>query len=386
MIAVKKRVLMLSGIAFAMLLSAPALAEIHRESQEQSYPAAKFKEIAVLNLAGKVQLKGSAGSDIVVRAHLVGEGDSAAEAREAAGKLELDASTSGETIEIVTRYPVNEYDDFVYRRDTDSDGGFFDWGSRTTTTYLDERVSVRSGGRGLAVHADYEILVPAGVRVIFDNKVGDISAENVDGELRLDTSSGSVDVNGGKGRVVADTGSGSIEVKNREGEVMADTGSGGVDLRDIRGNVEADTGSGGVNAFNITGDVRADTGSGGVDLGNITGSVWVDTGSGGVDGRNLQEVRELEIDTGSGSVELDGDFSKMKRMMIDTGSGGVRMRTKGTLNMTLQVSAGSGGVRVDLPEMKNVRTGRNELEATVGNGDGRGVIDTGSGSVRITSE
>lgn len=381
-----KKKFLLSSLALA-LLSTPVLAEVHKDSREQKYPAAEVTEISVLNLAGKVLLKGTDGDEIIVRADLIGVGDDPAEAREAASLLGLEASQSGDRVEIITRYPVDDYDDFVYQREGEADGGgLFGWGSSTTTNYMDERVSVRNSGRGLAVHADYELLVPAGVRVIFENKVGDIRAENVNGEMRLDTSSGSVGVMGGVGDVSADTGSGRIEISDREGNVVADTGSGGVELRDIRGDVEADTGSGGVDASGITGDVRADTGSGSVELANVTGSVWVDTGSGGVDGRDLKNVRELEIDTGSGSVELDGDFSTLERMLIDTGSGGVRMRTRGTLNMHLTVSAGSGGVRVDLPEMSNVRTGRGEFEARIGAGEGRGVIDTGSGGVRITSE
>ncbi|HEX6930487.1 MAG TPA: hypothetical protein VF267_14625, partial [Gammaproteobacteria bacterium] len=344
-------------------------------------------EVAVLNLAGNVILKGTDGDELVVKAFLTGEASSADEARRNAGLLSLDINQQGERVEIVTVYPVDEYDEYVYRRDgEDDDGGFFGWGSRTTTSYLDERVSIKSGGDGLAVHVDYELLVPDGIAVTFEDKVGTISAENVNGDLLLDTSSGAITVSGGKGSISADTGSGEIRVSDHAGDVLADTGSGGVTVRKVTGDVDADTGSGGVEIVDVTGDVHIDTGSGGADLENVSGNVLVDTGSGGVDGHNLQNVRELEIDTGSGSVELDGDFSALERMMIDTGSGGVRMRTRGTLNMHLTVSAGSGGVRVDLPGMANVRTGRGEFEAKIGNGEGRGVIDTGSGGVRITSE
>lgn len=373
--------LVLAGLLFASAASAADW----KDTKEQRYPATDVSEIAVLNLAGSVLVKGTDDKEIVIRATRVAEGRDAAEAQRFGEMLKLDSATHGKRVEITTVYPVNEYDEYVYHRD-DRGRGLFDWGSSTTTTYMGERVAVRSGGSGLAAHVDYEVLVPAGVAIVFDNKVGRIRAENVDDRLRLDTSSGEIDVTGGTGEVIADTGSGEISVSDREGDVSADTGSGGVTVNKVRGKVDADTGSGGVDIRNVVGDVRIDTGSGGADLENVTGSIWVDTGSGGVDGRNLQNVRELEIDTGSGSAELEGDFSKLEYMMIDTGSGGVRIRTAGTLNMQLTASAGSGGVRVDLPDMKNVRTGRGEFEATIGNGKGRGVIDTGSGSVRILGE
>lgn len=360
-----------------------AAAETYSDTKEHSF--SNVSEIAVLNLAGSVSLMGTSGKDLVVKATMNGEAGNADEARQFAEMLSLDIKTTGNRVEIVTVYPVGEYDKYIYHRGKDAMGGLFNWGSSSTTTYMGERVTVRSSGSGAGMHVDYQIHVPEGVAVTFDNKVGVIRAENVEGKLRLDTSSGAINVSGGSGEVIADTGSGEIDVIERKGDVSADTGSGGVTVRKVEGDIEIDTGSGGADVIDVVGDVRVDTGSGGVDLENVTGSVWVDTGSGGVDGRNLQNVRELEIDTGSGSAELEGDFSQLERMMIDTGSGGVRMKTKGTLNMQLTVSAGSGGVRVDLPEMKNVRTGRGEFEAEIGNGKGRGVIDTGSGGVRITS-
>lgn len=384
----KRTALYFLGLLFGLTLCSAAAAEVHKETREHRFAASEVSSIAILNLAGSVTITGTDGDELVVMATLTGEARSADDAKRNAGLLSLDIEQDGGQVEILTVYPVEEYDEYIYYRgEEDDDGGFlgFDWGSSTTTSYMDERVSVRSGGDGIGMHVDYELQVPRGVTVTFENKVGTINAENVNGELRLDTSSGAIAVSGGEGDVSADTGSGEVEISDRRGDVLADTGSGGVTIRGVTGEVEADTGSGGVDVKDVTGDVAIDTGSGGADLENVTGSILVDTGSGGVDGHNLKNVRELKIDTGSGSVELDGDFSALEDMMIDTGSGGVRMRTTGTLNMRLSVSAGSGGVRVDLPEMSNVRTGRGELEATIGNGEGRGVIDTGSGGVRITS-
>jgi len=382
MLITKKMSLRALGVLLGFTLCTAAVAEVHKDTREHRFTTS---EIAILNLAGAVKITGTEGKELVVRAILTGEARKADDARRNAELLSLDVQEQGDRVRIVTVYPVEEYDEYIYNRGEDDDGGFFGWNSRTTTSYMGERVAIRSGGDGLAAHVDYELLVPAGVTVTFENKVGTIQAENVDGELRLDTSSGEITVRGGEGDVTADTGSGEIQVSDRKGDVFADTGSGGVIVSKVVGDVEADTGSGGVEVSDVTGDVAIDTGSGGADLENVVGSIMVDTGSGGVDGRNLKNVRELEIDTGSGSVELDGDFSALERMVIDTGSGGVRMRTTGSLNMQLSVSAGSGGVRVDLPGMSNVRSGHGEFEATIGDGKGRGVIDTGSGGVRLTS-
>lgn len=371
-------------VAAALAWAGPVLAEVHQETHEHRFSADEVNELRVLNLVGAVNLKPASGNELIVRAQVSAEGRDAEQARANARLVKLDIQRRGSAVEVVTQYPVDEHDTYVYLRDNGL-AGLFSFGSRTTTTYQGERVSIRSGGGGIALHTDYEVLVPAGVAIRFENKVGGIQAENIEASLNLDSASGGIRVKGGSGEVRADTGSGQVEVMNRKGDVLADTGSGSVELQDIEGNVEADTGSGSVTARNVRGEVRADTGSGSVELDGIKGNVYADTGSGRVRGSNLSDVRELEIDTGSGGAQLDGDLSKLERLHIDTGSGGVRIKTKGTLNMQLSVSTGSGGVRVDLPEMQNVRTGRGEFEARIGNGKGRGVIDTGSGGVRISS-
>lgn len=335
--------------------------------------------LQLLNLAGEVRIETTSGTELQIEATVSAGGDNAAEARKHAEMITLDTSTHGDTVRVLTRYPVEDYDTFVY--DPGSRGNF-----NGTMSYQGERIEVRSGGSGMRLHVDYVVKVPAGTDVMVINKVGVVTADGVNGELDLDTSSGSIEISGGEGNTRADTGSGSVRISDRKGDVYADTGSGGVRIENVEGTVEADTGSGGVTLRGIRGKVMVDTGSGGADLVDIVGDIYVDTGSGSVEGRDLSGVRELEIDTGSGRVELEGDFSQLEDLLIDTGSGGVDIVTAGTLNMELEIDTGSGGSRVELPDMKNVRSGRGEFRATIGNGKGRGYIDTGSGGVRITSK
>ncbi|HLU60940.1 MAG TPA: DUF4097 family beta strand repeat-containing protein [Gammaproteobacteria bacterium] len=371
-------------LALALLLGAgPALAARHVETVEHRFAANEFRELELLNLAGEVRV--TAGKELLIRASIHGQGDDDAKARANAALVKPELKRGGGKLEVITQFPVQDYDEFVYVR-KGGGSGWFGFGSRTVTNYLGERVSVRASGRGLAVHADYEITVPAGMTVKIVNRVGDVVAENVEGDLTLDTASGDVGVRGGKGDVHADTGSGAVTVRDRTGNVSADTGSGSVSVSGVRGKVVADTGSGSVTLRDIVGDVEADTGSGSVTLEKITGSIEADTGSGSVQGKELSAVRRLHVDTGSGSVRMEGDLGALEDLDIDTGSGGVTLLTTAALNMRLKASAGSGGVRIDLPEMKDVRSSRNEFEATVGNGKGRGVIDTGSGGIRISQQ
>lgn len=368
-----------TALLAAGLAGAPAMAdETLTQTREERISTDGVDSVLFLNLAGEVTLTRATGDEMLVTVTMSARGDDEEEAREHLGLLDLEVEEDGDRVRVTGMYPVNDYSRFAYQPEGRN------WSYNTTTRYLDERISV-TGSRGLGVHMDFAVAVPDGVRVRFENKVGSVVATDVQADIDLDTSSGSIEVSGGEGYLVADTGSGSVTVRDRRGDVRADTGSGSVEVHDVVGNVKGDTGSGSIEFERITGNVAADTGSGGVELADINGDIMVDTGSGGVDGVRLSGVQQLEIDTGSGSVELDGDFSALEQMRIDTGSGGVTMRTEGTLNMHLEVSAGSGGVQVDLPDMTNVKSRRGDFEADIGNADGNGIVDTGSGGVRITT-
>jgi len=68
--------------------------------------------------------------------------------------------------------------------------------------------------------------------------------------------------------------------------------------------------------------------------------------------------------------------------VIDTGSGGVTVRVPRDLNANVEIDTGSGGINIDVP-IDYQRRERDYIRGTIGRGNGRIYIDTGSGSVRI---
>ena len=66
----------------------------------------------------------------------------------------------------------------------------------------------------------------------------------------------------------------------------------------------------------------------------------------------------------------------------DTGSGGVTVRVPRSLGAEVEIDTGSGGINVDVP-FDYRRKDRSYVRGTIGDGEGRIYIDTGSGSVRI---
>lgn len=310
--------------------------------------------VAVYNLAGSVTIERGTGANVVVE---VTRGGRDAE------RLEVERTEVNGRPTLVIRYPDG---DVVYDGSGGSsqinvrrDGTFFGDGPRG------ERVSIRRSGRGTQAHADLRILVPAGRGLDVRLGVGEVTASNIEGGLDIDVSAAAVRTSSTKGRLRIDTGSGSVAVEGAEGDnILVDTGSGSVVVNGIRAD-----------------DLTVDTGSGRVSgTGIVANQLGVDTGSGSI---TLADVsaRDIVLDTGSGRVDLDL-VSQIDRLLIDTGSGRVRLAVPANISASLEVDTGSGGIDVDFPV--NVRTmRRNYFRGVAGDGRGRIVIDTGSGSIRL---
>lgn len=309
-------------------------------------------EVAIYNLAGEVEVVGGSGSAVGVRVSR--DGDDAARLDVRVGEID-----GRQALRVI--YPAD-------RIHYDAPG----WGGSTTVdvrsdgTWGDgggDRVRISSGS-GLDAHADLRIEVPRGQTIAIYVAVGRITASNVDGRVRLDTHYGGVEARDMAGYLNVDTGSGSVEVVRVDGDLIVDTGSGSVRVSDVSGDdVGIDTGSGSVSAEAIAAD-----------------RIEIDTGSGRIELRR-SAARDIVLDTGSGSVtaELTSDVD---RLGIDTGSGSVALRLPEDVGAELDIETGSGGIDVDFPIMATHRS-RGELRGRIGDGQGRIVIDTGSGGVRI---
>lgn len=345
---------MIRNLSRAAALAASVALVLSSRAVAQERYTVGGNDVAIYNLAGEVQVVGASGGDVAVEIRRGGE--DADELDVQVGEID-----GRQTLRVI--YPSDRihYDPPSWGGNTElrvrDDGTWGGGGDRGT------RVRVGSGS-GMDAHADLTISVPSGQRLDVYLAVGRIRAENVNGDLRLDTHSGDV------------------SARSMAGSLLIDTGSGGAEVLGMDGDLEVDTGSGGVRVSDVTGDaVGIDTGSGGVDADGLrAGSIEIDTGSGSIQ-LGASDARDVRLDTGSGSVEAEliGDID---RLLVDTGSGSVTLRLPADVGATVDIETGSGGIEVELPIMVT-RRARDELRGEIGDGQGSIRIDTGSGSVRI---
>jgi DUF4097 and DUF4098 domain-containing protein YvlB len=71
-----------------------------------------------------------------------------------------------------------------------------------------------------------------------------------------------------------------------------------------------------------------------------------------------------------------------REIEIDTGSGSVTMTVPDSFSAELEIDTGSGAISIDFPVTMQ-RWERSHVEGTIGNGESRVTIDTGSGGVEI---
>lgn len=366
---------LLTSAAFALTLVAAAPAAGEERAVEQTFDAGSVSAVELENLAGEVTVVAAAGSTGRISGTVHAEASAGETGAALADALQVRFERENGKLVARANYPTDRHRRYHYPArasgSDDDDSWLVSWlggsGSQVTYQKRDVRVSSSPSSSAATLWADFRIEVPAGVAVTVRNSVGRITSSDVAADQVLDTASGDIESKGGRGKVSADTGSGDVSVADHEGDALADTGSGDVSFERVR-----------------AARLAADTGSGDVRLLDCTGELVADTGSGDIRGRGLTLGRKAWADTGSGDVRLEGDFSAVRDLRIDTGSGNVVLDVTAAPSVHLVVSTGSGDIQVDLPDME-VRQVRGDFVADIAGGEGKGVIDTGSGDVTIAS-
>lgn len=324
-------------------------------------------EAAIYNLAGSIRVQGTSSGEIEV--NVAKKGDDASKLKVESGTLR-----GRETVRVI--FPS---DRIVFRGsgsssrwrgdrtqlDVNDDGTFGDGDGRRDGWFgRGDRVEIVSSGRGLDASADVTVSLPRGRSLRIALAAGDATVENVDGDVNVNVWAANVTTTHTKGMLSLDTGSGETSVTDAEGEVTVDAGSGGLTLSRVKGaRLSLDSGSGRVRADEVAVEhLRIDSGSGSVDLRAIS-------------------APDIVLDSGSGSVGLDLT-SDVQTLRIDSGSGSITINVPESLGAELEADTGSGGIDFDFP-VQIMKRDDDFVRARLGDGRGRIMIDSGSGSVRV---
>ena len=101
-------------------------------------------------------------------------------------------------------------------------------------------------------YSRWTLSVPDGIEIDFKSATGDLSIENISGDIEGSTGTGNIEIESATGEFDLSTGTGNVEVFDSEGEFELSSGTGDVDINNSRGNFDAGSGTGDVEASNIT--------------------------------------------------------------------------------------------------------------------------------------
>jgi DUF4097 and DUF4098 domain-containing protein YvlB len=188
-----------------------------------------------------------------------------------AGSLKVIGQTSSKTIEVTAEIVKKGKDD----KDADEyirDNVILRLERKGSKAVLISKFKNKlfSGNRSI----NLTVNVPKNIDIDVKDSSGEMSIQNITGDIYVDDGSGETKIEGIQGNVKIDDGSGTLIVRDVKGDVSIDDGSGTIDVRGVSGTVAVDDGSGSIRIEDVGGDVHIkDEGSGSLSIRDVKGRV-----------------------------------------------------------------------------------------------------------------
>jgi DUF4097 and DUF4098 domain-containing protein YvlB len=169
----------------------------------------------------------------------------------------------------------------------------------------------------------------------------------------------------------------------REIDTDISTGDGNVTAQNLAGNLRFRTGDGNIDASGLHGSITVKTGDGNVTSQGLDGTLDAETGDGNLNIRGRFD--SLRLRTGDGNVNTEaGHGSKLGNgWTISSGDGSIVLRVPGDLAADLDVRTGDGSITLDLPVQVSGSLSRSSIRGKMNGGGGELRVQSGDGSIHI---
>lgn len=203
----------------------------------------------------------------------------------------------------------------------------------------DKKVEVRTNIKRYNVEGfiNYHIKAPYGSRIKeIENKAGNVTIEDIRGEIEIETASGVVSISGARSDVEVETKAGNITLSFGDGAVAK------ADIESKSGDVEI------TNAFRDV-EVKTDSGSISIVQGDLAqGKIEAQSRSGRIRVNNA--MTDLKLESSSGSLLVNvSDIRPETSMKLDTKSGRVTVMLPREVNVRINARTESGTINTSLP-------------------------------------
>lgn len=198
---------------------------------------------------------------------------------------------------------------------------------------------------------------------------------------KLDTAGGDITVNDLSGEVVADTSGGGLRFAQVHGPLKGDTSGGGIHVSDCEGTIKVETSGGGIDVQGGGGSLHGGTSGGGVTVRDFNGPASVETSGGGITVENIRG--KLSGETSGGPIKAVIPSPVPGDVKLSTSGGGVTVKIPGDAAFNLVAETSGGGVRCELPITLQGKSEEDSMKGTVNGGGPRLQLESSGGGIRI---
>ncbi len=245
------------------------------------------------------------------------------------------------------------------------------------------------------VRVEFRIKVPKEYNVDLSTGGGSINVDDINGDVKLDTSGGSITIGSvSSGDIDAHTSGGNISVADVTGNVAVDTSGGSISIGNVDdGNVDAHTSGGNIRVGDVGGELKVHTSGGSIILGTVTGTSSIHTSGGSISlghgGRNVNAHTSgggIMIGPSKGNVNVHTSGGNINIGMTD---GDVDANTSGG-SISVSGSKGTIGIKTSGGNL-SVESSGGPVRANTSGGSirimqAKGAIDAGTSGGAIEAE
>ncbi|MFB0565103.1 MAG: DUF4097 domain-containing protein [Candidatus Aminicenantaceae bacterium] len=284
--------------------------EKYEEKFAKTESLARDGKIVLKNVSGNIEVKSWDKGEVKIDALKVSKASSLEKAKENAQKITIEVNKEGDILRIETKYPKTKL-------------------------------------KSLSVSIHYQLMIPDKASPKIRSVSGDVSLENIGGEVEVSVVSGDV--------------------------VLIGAGMG----------VECKAVSGDLKLKDITGDAYLNTVSGNITLDKLRGSIEAETVSGKVELSEVSEAKVVRGKTLSGSIIYDGKINPEGKYTLKSHSGNIEMILPPDSGFEVEASTFSGNIKSDFDITISGKMMKREIHGVVKGGGADVKLSTFSGGISL---
>ncbi len=178
---------------------------------------------------------------------------------------------------------------------------------------------------------------------------------------------------------------GGMKIDDIEGRVRLRTSNGSVRTGRLRGSLEVATSNGTVEIGEIDGSATVHTTNGRVKAEGIRGALEATSSNGSIDAQlsRPEPHRAIRLETTNGHIGLTMESFADNDIHASTTNGGITLKLPASADANLHAHTSHGGIRSEFDVRGQVRSKKDDLQGTMGNGGPQVELTSTNGRIQL---